>query len=145
VVEIGLKYYELDEKEKEKVKAWLRQELAREKGVVFAYVYGGFVRRNFLRDIDVAVWVGEGEDPLYYTVDLSVKLEVELGIPVDVQVLNGAPLPFRYRVFAEGILLFSRDERLRAEVVNSTIREYLDFQFLLKIVKEAKRSEFRRQ
>ena len=145
MVEIGLKYYELDEKEKEKMKAWLRQELVKEKGVVFAYVYGGFVRRNFFRDIDVAVWVGEGEDPFYYTVDLSVRLEMELGMPVDMQVLNEAPLPFRYRVFTEGILLFSRDERLRAEVVNSTIREYLDFQFLVEIVKKAKRDEFRRQ
>ena len=145
MVGIGLKYYELSEKRKKEVVAWLRRRLTEEKGIVFAYVHGGFVRRSFFRDIDVAVWVGEGEDPFYYAVDLSVKLEVELGMPVDVQVLNEAPLPFRYRVFTEGVLLFSRDERLRVEVVNSTIREYLDFQFLVETVRKARHGGFRRR
>ena len=41
--------------------------------------------------------------------------------------LNEAPLPFRYRVFTGGVLLFSRDEGLRAGVVDETVRNYLDW------------------
>ena len=59
-----------------------------------------------------------------------MELEAEVRLPVDVQVLNEAPLSFKYRVVTEGRLLLSRDERLRKELVNTITREYLDFQCL---------------
>ena len=68
-------------------------------------------------------------EPLRYILNLSAELEVKVGLPVDVQVLNEAPLPFKYRVMSEGKLLFSRDEKLRKELVNAIVREYLYFQY----------------
>jgi predicted nucleotidyltransferase len=76
------------------------------------------------------VWLKDASDASRYVLDLSVGLEAEVRLPVDVQVLNEAPLSFKYRVVTEGRLLLSRDERLRKELVNTITREYLDFQCL---------------
>ncbi len=35
-------------------------------------------------------------------------------------------MPFKHYVFTRGVLLFSRDEELRAKVVDLTLREYID-------------------
>ena len=43
------------------------------------------------------------------------------------RVLNQAPLSFRYRVIKEGVVLVIRDEALRCEFVESTLRDYFDF------------------
>ena len=62
----------------------------------------------------------------YYTVNYSVKAEAELRLPIDIEVLNKASLPFKYHVFTYGKLLFSKDEKLRHSKTNATIRQYLD-------------------
>jgi predicted nucleotidyltransferase len=125
-----LVYYEVPAEERERILQVIAKRLAREGGVVFAYAHGGFVRRSFFRDIDIAVWLKDASDASRYVLDLSVELEAEVRLPVDVQVLNEAPLSFKYRVVTEGRLLLSRDERLRKELVNTITREYLDFQCL---------------
>jgi predicted nucleotidyltransferase len=125
-----LVYYEVPAEERGRILQVIAKRLAREGGVVFAYAHGGFVRRSFFRDIDIAVWLKDASDASRYVLGLSVELEAEVRLPVDVQVLNEAPLSFKYRVVTEGRLLLSRDERLRKELVNTITREYLDFQCL---------------
>jgi len=130
----AFKYHELRKKEKEFILERLKEKLHSEEEIVFAYVHGGFLERSFFRDIDVAIWIKSIEKAFYYTVDYSAKLELEIGFPVDIHVLNEAPLSFKYHVFTRGKLLFSRDEYLRALVIDATIREYLDFKLLEKLV-----------
>jgi len=130
VVKEELKYYRLTEEEKLKLLGFLRERLECDSGILFAYVHGGFIERCVFRDVDVALWIENVEKAFYYTVDFSVKMEVDVGIPIDVQVLNQAPLPFKYYVFTRGELLFSRDEKLRFEVVNETMRKYFDLKML---------------
>ena len=50
-----LVYYEVPAEERERILQVIAKRLAREGGVVFAYAHGGFVRRSFFRDIDIAV------------------------------------------------------------------------------------------
>jgi predicted nucleotidyltransferase len=121
-----LRYFRVGESEREAIVCRLRELLERVEGISFAYIYGGFVKRDKFRDVDIAIWVEDPSRAHEYEVDLAVKLSLTLGIPVDVHVLNEAPLPFKYSVFSEGKLLFSRDERKRVEVVDETIREYID-------------------
>ena len=121
-----LRYFRVGESEREAIVCRLRELLERVEGISFAYIYGGFVKRDKFRDVDIAIWVEDPSRAHEYEVDLAVKLSLTLGIPVDVHVLNEAPLPFKYSVFSEGRLLFSRDERKRVEVVDETIREYID-------------------
>lgn len=94
-------------------------------------LHGSFARGEAFRDIDVAVWL----DPVWLpkderfrvALDLSVELRLTLGHPVDVRVLNDAPLGFRYHALA-GSPLVVRDDELLAELRARTWDDYLDFQ-----------------
>ena len=123
-----IRYYRLSVEEKERIIGKLRRILMEDEEVVFAYIHGGFTRRELFRDIDVALWLKDENKAFHYMVKVPVKIQLKLGvsIPVDIQVLNNSPLPFRYHVFTQGKLLYSRDEKLRQRIVNETIRQYLD-------------------
>ena len=123
---LEFKYYRVKDEERNKLLERLRQEFLKQEDILFAYVHGSFIEVESFKDLDVAVWVNDPERSFEYSVNLSVKLELKLRVPIDVHVLNEAPLPFKHYVFTRGVLLFSRDEELRAKVVDLTLREYID-------------------
>jgi predicted nucleotidyltransferase len=117
----------------------LKDSLAREKKVIFAYLHGSFVHQDEFNDVDVAVYIysspGEMIDVADYEVSLSLRLEEALNLPVDVKVLNEAALSFRYHV-SRGLLLLSRDDSIREDFLQRTWSEYLDFLPLSRIYLE---------
>jgi predicted nucleotidyltransferase len=125
-----MKIHNLNKTQKKEIMEKITEKL-KEKGVIFAYVHGSFLTRNF-RDIDIAIYLKEGGDVLT-EVKIEVELEKILGFPVDVRVLNSAPLTFRFRVIRDGLLLFSRDERIRSDFEALTISEYHDFSYFRKM------------
>ncbi len=127
---IGFKYFELDPEGKEEIVKKIREALKKEEEVVFAYLHGGFLERNFFRDVDLAIWLENPEKSFEYVLKLPSALRVSL--PVDVQVLNGAPLPFQYRVMTRGRLIVSKDEGLRSRVLDRVVRMYWDLRALLR-------------
>ena len=78
----------------------------------------------------MAVWLKNPSKAFSYVVNFSARLEIELGVPVDVQVLNMAPLPFKFHVLTEGRLLYSRDDVFRVQLVDGVIRNYLDLKLI---------------
>ena len=62
---------------------------------------------------------------------LSVKLSAAVGLPVDIRVLNEAPLPFLYHVL-RGRLLLCRDETFLTDMLEDVARRYLDLAPLLR-------------
>lgn len=128
--ESGFKYHKLAPEEKESVLEGLRKQLEVIDGIVFVYVHGGFVDAEVFRDVDVAVWIKNPEDAFSYEVDLSAKLEATLKTPIDLHVLNQAPLPFKHHAFTRGKLLFSKDEETRIRQVDETLRQYADLRAL---------------
>lgn len=120
--------------DREKTLDELRKVIEGVEGILFAYAHGSFLERGLFRDLDVALWIENSDEAFTYEVELSSKLEVTLEIPLDIQVLNEAPLPFRYSVFTKGRLLLSRDEGIRARVVDETLREYFDLILLRSLV-----------
>ena len=113
----------------------LQEAVEAEPDVVFAYVYGSFLEDRPFHDIDVAVYldVADEQEMGGFALELAADLERSLSqkcdqtLPVDVRVLNQAPLGFRYHVF-RGKLLFSRDEVLRTQEVERTVSRYLDLE-----------------
>jgi predicted nucleotidyltransferase len=95
--------------------------------ILFAYIHGSFLEGRF-RDVDVAIYL-DLEGDLRYALNLEGELEEGVGVPVDVRILNSAPLSFRFRVISQGILLFSRDEERRSNFEFLTMAEYHDFNF----------------
>jgi predicted nucleotidyltransferase len=135
-IDLEFRYYELSAEEKARLLDFLRKKLEGIDDIIFAYVHVGFLERSFFRDVDVAVWISDVEKAFYYTVNFSAKLEVEGGLPVDLHVLNEAPLPFKHHVFTTGMLLFSKDEELRHRIVDQTIKEYIDLKLKKKLSTE---------
>jgi len=131
-----LNYIKLPDKERILLLERLASRLKADPEILFAYVYGSFIKREFFKDLDVAVWLKNLSKAFSYVVDFSARLEIELGVPVDVQVLNEAPLPFKFHVLTEGKLLCSEDEVFRVKLVDDVIRNYLDLKFELSHAKE---------
>jgi len=131
IAKLEFKYRKLSDEQKRKLLERLKKRLEDTSEIVFGYVHGGFLERNSFRDLDVAIWIRDSGKAFYYTVDFSAKLEVEMGVPVDVQVLNEAPLPFKHYVFTRGRLLLSRDENLRLRLIDEVVRQYADLKQLV--------------
>ncbi len=124
-------YRVLPAAEKEEIKGRVREALQRLPEVLFAYLHGSFLEAPAFRDLDVALYVDEEQVPrdgvISYELEKAASLDRTAGCPVDVKVLNYAPPPFRYHA-TRGELLFSRDEEARYTMLESTWREYFDYQ-----------------
>jgi uncharacterized protein len=105
--------------------------LAGREEVLFAILYGSAVTEARYRDFDVAVFVRRDVVPRDAEFDfvfaLADELEQVVPLPVDVRVVNDAPLPFRFNV-SRGAPLFIRDEELYYAFVERAWDEWLDFE-----------------
>ena len=126
-----MQVYTLSREEKEKIIELLRGYLLKREEVVFAYLHGSFLEEGPFRDIDIAVYVKGSVSP-FYEEELEDELSRLIGLPVDVRILNSAPVTFRFRAIG-GLLLFSRDEKARCDFEERTMREYHDYSYYLNI------------
>lgn len=97
--------------------------------ILFAYLHGSFLTNEFFNDIDLALYLRKIPDSLLeYELNMEVILSnVVVGAPVDVRLLNGAPLSFQYNVVKEAIPIIVHDDNERAEFQERTIKYYFDF------------------
>jgi len=116
---------------REAILAVLGEAIAARPEVAFAYAYGSFLENRPFHDIDVGIYVVgmEAREAGSLALDLALELESALAkvrrFPVDVRVLNWAPLGFCYHVL-RGRLLFSRDEDVRVRWTTHILSRYLD-------------------
>ncbi|RLI60839.1 MAG: nucleotidyltransferase domain-containing protein [Candidatus Thorarchaeota archaeon] len=105
----------------------LSEMLTEEREVVFAYLYGSFMESG-ARDIDIAIYVDEGlvDDALRYQLRLSTKIEMAVRFPVDVLILNHAPMKLQYQAI-KGRLLICKDNEMRLGFVEQLLIDYLDY------------------
>jgi len=115
--------------EKKKITDTVKGLLAGRREIDFAFIHGSFVTAESFGDIDVAVYLAEEitGPPVNYEIALEMDLEKTLKYPVDVRILNAAPLSFQYQVIKNGAVLFERDADRRADFQAGTIDRYLDF------------------
>jgi len=104
--------------------------------VCFAYVHGSFLRQPDFHDIDVAVFLSPeflsrhcagASIHLDYLLPLEDRLGSVTPAPVDAQLLNAAPLPVRYRVVTDGVVVVDRDPAARESFELLSRKEYFDF------------------
>jgi hypothetical protein len=129
------------ELDRERIVSSLQRELDGRPEILLAVLHGSFTRGGAYRDVDVAVWLDPGRlsraERFRYALDLSVHLEVRLGCPVDVRVLNDASLAFRYHAL-RGRPLVARDESWLDELRARIWDDYFDFQpFARQYLREA--------
>lgn len=99
------------QKEKKTIRQTLRERLLECKQVRFAYLLGSFTLKGSFEDIDVAVYVApetlQYMDTLALSFDIADILERAVGLPVDVVILNRAPLALQFEA-ARGEPLMAR-------------------------------------
>ncbi|MBH0178680.1 MAG: nucleotidyltransferase domain-containing protein [Nitrospira sp.] len=125
--------------QREDVLAKLRVELARVSGLRFVYLYGSALESDRVHDVDVGIFLDDSMDALQMNMmdALSVTLSAAVGVPVDIRMLNAAPLPFLYHVL-RGKLVLCRDETFLTDMLEDVARRYLDLApFLRNGTKEA--------
>jgi len=130
-VDFDFKYFELSQEEKQKIIEKIKELLISDKNILFAFIHGSFLRKTPFRDIDVALFLSDG-DPFDYVIKKSVYLETHIGYPIDIHVLNEAPITFEYYVVTEGKLLFTRNKMQSDIYILITQKKYLDFSLLRK-------------
>jgi uncharacterized protein len=120
--------------------------LTAEPDVVVAYLFGSVARGSLgpRSDVDIAVLLADGSDSFERRLDLSADLAaVTAPRPVDVVVLNEAPVALAYRVLRDGRLLLSRDDRVRIRHWTQTVDRYLDMADMRRVLEEGQRVRLR--
>lgn len=108
----------------------LQEALAGRPEVAFAYLHGSFAQGLPYHDLDVALYLSSvPEDTFEYGMQLSVELTQRLGFPVDVRILNEAPLGFQHSAL-QGEVLLVRDEDLLTDFIEQVSRDYAEFAYL---------------
>lgn len=94
-----------------------------------AYIFGSFVGQDSFGDIDIGILLSTDEldQPLAYELNIEIFLEKELELPVDVRVLNGAPLSFQQNVIRKGLLIVDKNPNRRAAFEGNVRKKYFDF------------------
>ena len=131
--------FSFSKKEKDDLSVKFRSLLDGENAVQFAYLYGSFLDDLPCHDIDVGIYVRgiKEEDMTFYGLELGEQFTREAGCPVDVRVLNNAPVSFLFHVL-KGNLLTEQNSDLHALVIERTVSRYLDMKpLLLKATREA--------
>ena len=109
--------------------------VGRSEQLVAAYLFGSRARGTATdrSDVDVAVLYAAAPGPglAGLSLDLEADIERALGLPVQVVVLNSAPVDLVHRVLRDGRLLLDRDpgRRIRFEV--KARNEFFDLQPVL--------------
>jgi predicted nucleotidyltransferase len=70
-----------------------------------------------------------GRDLFEYEMMLSVELTLALHVPVDVHVLNEAPLGFQHSVLHRGETLSSRDDEFLTDFIEKVGLPYMEFSY----------------
>jgi uncharacterized protein len=110
--------------------------------LIAVYLFGSRARGTATdrSDVDIAMLYGEAPAPGLEGIglDLEADLERALGQPVQVVVLNTAPVDLVHRVLRDGRLLLDRDpgRRIRFEV--KARNEFFDLQLVLQRYRAAR-------
>ena len=133
------KFFRLTQAKRQQVGRRLAELLRDHDEIVFAYLYGSFAENLPFHDIDLGIYtlrIKEGESTSY-SLALSQGLSKEVQIPVDVRILNFAPVLFVYHVI-RGHLILDRNEELRVHFVEQAVQKYLDLKpVIYRGIKEA--------
>ena len=123
-------FFRLDKEKRRALTDHIVDVLRDEQAILFAFLHGSFLSEPSFRDIDVGIFL-DGDPPsghLDVELDLSQRIEddLESEFPVEVKIVNQAPLSFRFSVI-KGKLLFVRNDDILVDFMTTTARQYLDF------------------
>ncbi len=127
------------QKRKEIIKE-IKKNLAQEKNIVFAYIFGSFLDPYNFRDIDIGIYLfkADKDKTFDYEVEFSDKIAKAIKFPfdlIDIKILNFTPLLVLNNIFRQGKLLFSKDDKLLTDLIEQSslqtaLNEHISIQSL---------------
>ncbi len=119
----------ISEADKKTIRDRLKRILEKHTEISFGYLHGSFISGGSFADIDVALYLRKiPESPVEYELPLESELmKAADAYPVDVRILNRAPLSFRYQVIKNGVSLIVNDDDQRVAFQEATLADYFDF------------------
>lgn len=122
-----LKKQHIDTATRERIINVIKEGISKNEAVIFAYLHGSCAEGDSFRDIDVAIFVGEHGREIEIESDLSYELTEKTSYPVEVKVVNKAPVAFQMAVLRKGIVLFSRSEHVRTDFIEDVSKRYREY------------------
>lgn len=108
--------------------------------IIFAYIFGSFVKKENYHDIDIAVFINEQFDyknPDYFSYGYESKIIGELTLLVrkniDFVILNDASLTLKKNIIKNNILIIDKNKSKRINFENLVRKMFLDSENLRKI------------
>jgi len=119
----------LSRSEKEKVIQIILSHFFQQYDEIFSvYIFGSFISKRHFSDIDIGIIT---DMDLNKTLDFELKLENRLEklikYPVDVRILNQAPISFSQNVFRAGRVIIDKNPNMRADFEGRILKQYFDF------------------
>ncbi len=121
-------YYSMNSGEKDKITEKIKEVLAEKGEVVFAVVYGSFLSSPSFRDIDIGIYLKDIKRGKVLSCEAEVagKIAEACNLPIDIveiTILNFAPVSFLASVFSTGKIIFSRDQKVLADLIEKSSLE----------------------
>ncbi|HDR16027.1 MAG TPA: nucleotidyltransferase domain-containing protein [Desulfobacteraceae bacterium] len=96
--------------------------------ILAAYVFGSFIEGKPYSDMDLGLlMLNDPPNPVVFEIEIETELEKITGCPVDIRILNGAPLSFCQQVIRNGEVILDSDPDTRADFEGRTLKKYFDF------------------
>lgn len=137
-------YLSLDFKKRKEVAGKIKKTIFEKKEVVFAYIFGSFIDSLSFRDIDIGVYLKKNKNKKAFDYELKLSKEIanacDLAFDIiEIHILNSVPSYFLNNVFCRGNLLFSKNQELLSELIESTslnalANEYISKQSIKELV-----------
>ena len=124
----------LDRKRREALVKHLKEILANEPRVLLTFLFGSILRRDVVRDVDVAIHTSP---PLRLreVLKLASALELQLKVPIDLVQLCDLGPGFRLKILLHGLPLVIKDKPLYHRLIWASFSELQDFRITLEMAR----------
>ena len=121
--------HSLKKSEKEKIIQEISSDIfQRHDEILTAYIFGSFISAQSFSDIDIGIIAAmDLSKPLEFELELENRLEKVTKYPVDVRILNQAPISFAQNVFRTGRVIIDKNPNMRADFESRILKQYFDF------------------
>ncbi len=124
------KYKSVSQTQRKNITKKIKKALKKEEGLSFAYIFGSFVsKKDKIRDLDVAVYFNSKvNDTFKKQLSLGSKLDelINFVLPVDLVILNDAPLHFKYKILKTGEPVVINQFIKMADFKEKVFKNYID-------------------
>jgi hypothetical protein len=133
------KRYSLEKKKRSVILDKIKDMLDAQGEISFALCTGHFLMAKHLAIlISLFIFILCHRELIYYEFALENAVEEQTGYPVDVRIINEAPLSFKFSVLRNGKCILEKDEDIRVAFQEQTVSMYYDFApFRERYLKEA--------